>query len=85
MGGKFRGARRKKNRKRRKASLKKRVPSHLSDRSSDIVEKFASLPVDHPFNNPTFHGSIGVYVFLNWIAIENVGGSCWAFFVVLFE
>ncbi|KAL0327212.1 UNVERIFIED_CONTAM: hypothetical protein Sangu_1799200 [Sesamum angustifolium] len=57
VGGKFRGARRKKNRKRRKASLKKRVPSHLSDRSSDIVEKFASLPVDHPFTNPTFHGS----------------------------
>ncbi|KAK4423785.1 hypothetical protein Salat_1961400 [Sesamum alatum] len=57
VGGKLRGARRKKNRKRRKASLKKRAPSHLSDRSSDIVEKFASLPVDHPFNNPNFHGS----------------------------
>ncbi|KAL0408649.1 UNVERIFIED_CONTAM: hypothetical protein Sradi_1799300 [Sesamum radiatum] len=55
VGGKFRGARRKKNRKRRKASLKKRVPSHLSDRSSDTVEKFAPLPVDHPFTNPTFH------------------------------
>ncbi|KAI3452793.1 hypothetical protein Pfo_009456 [Paulownia fortunei] len=56
VGGKF-GGRKKKNRKRRKA-LKKRAPSHFSDRSSDKVEKLPSLPVDRPFNNPTFHGSV---------------------------
>ncbi|PIN01166.1 hypothetical protein CDL12_26327 [Handroanthus impetiginosus] len=58
VGGKSGGSRKKKNRKRRKA-LKKRAPSHFSDPiSADRIEEFASLPVDRPINNPTFHGSV---------------------------
>lgn len=57
VGGKFGGSRRKKGRKRRKA-LKRRLHSHPSNRSSDKGEKFPSLPVDRPFTNPTFQGSI---------------------------
>ncbi|KAI3467430.1 hypothetical protein Pfo_024093 [Paulownia fortunei] len=57
VGGKFGGSRKKKCRERRQA-LKRRFPSHLPDRSSDRVEKVSSLPVDRPFSNPTFHGSL---------------------------
>ncbi|KAL2253509.1 uncharacterized protein LOC105168175 [Sesamum indicum] len=57
VGGKFGGSRKKRNRKRRQA-LKRRFPSHLSDRSSDRAEKLSALPVDRPFSNPTFHGSV---------------------------
>ncbi|KAL0336254.1 UNVERIFIED_CONTAM: hypothetical protein Sradi_4837300 [Sesamum radiatum] len=53
VGGKFGGSRKKRNRKRRQA-LKRRFPSHLSDRSSDRAEKLSSLPVDRPFSIPLF-------------------------------
>ncbi|KAG8383133.1 hypothetical protein BUALT_Bualt05G0153000 [Buddleja alternifolia] len=55
VGGRFGGSRKKKNRKRRK-SMKKRVPSHsqLSDRSSDRADKFASLPVDRSVEEAWF-------------------------------
>ncbi|XP_051148757.1 uncharacterized protein LOC127263663 [Andrographis paniculata] len=57
-GGRLGGSRRKRIRKRRKV-LKKRIPSHLSDRSSDRIDKFgaAALPLDRPFSNPTIRGS----------------------------
>ncbi|XP_049403764.1 uncharacterized protein LOC125867345 [Solanum stenotomum] len=53
-GGRLGGSRRK-SRKRRKA-VKKRVSSHVSDRSAaDKVDK--SFPLDRSFNNSTFNGS----------------------------
>ncbi|KAL3824194.1 hypothetical protein ACJIZ3_020223 [Penstemon smallii] len=58
VGGKHGGSKRKKNRKKRKLGLKRRVSSHLSDQSSDEVDTFQSLPSDPSFNNPTFHGSV---------------------------
>ncbi|KAL3841012.1 hypothetical protein ACJIZ3_025603 [Penstemon smallii] len=57
VGG-IKSSRKKKNRKRRRV-LKKKAPSHLSDRSSDrAVENITSLSIDRPFTNPTFHGSV---------------------------
>ncbi|MCD9640280.1 hypothetical protein HAX54_025482 [Datura stramonium] len=53
VGGRLGGSKRK-CRKRRKA-VKKRVSSHVSDRSADKVDK--SFPSDRSFNNPTFYGS----------------------------
>ncbi|PIN15228.1 hypothetical protein CDL12_12129 [Handroanthus impetiginosus] len=50
VGGKLGGSRKKKNRQRRRA-LKRRLPSHLSDRSSDRAEKISPLPLDHPFGS----------------------------------
>ncbi|KAH0756265.1 hypothetical protein KY290_026535 [Solanum tuberosum] len=53
-GGRFGGSRRK-SRKRRKA-VKKKVSSHVSDRSAaDKVDK--SFPLNRSFNNSTFNGS----------------------------
>ncbi|KAL7132952.1 hypothetical protein ABFS83_12G109800 [Erythranthe nasuta] len=52
VGGKLGGSRKKKSRNRTKG-FKRR-----SNRSSDTVDKLSSLPVDRPFSNPTFHGSV---------------------------
>ncbi|XP_073130163.1 uncharacterized protein [Henckelia pumila] len=52
------GGSRMKNFRKRRKDLRRRVPSPLSDRSSDGVEKISSLAMDLPFNNPIFHGSV---------------------------
>lgn len=64
VGGKFGGSRKKKSRKRRKA-LKRRLHSHPSNRSSDRLDKFPSLPV---VTNPTFQGSL-LQLFCLWIRV----------------
>ncbi|KAL8550392.1 hypothetical protein ACS0TY_009000 [Phlomoides rotata] len=70
VGGNIGGSRRKKNRKRRKGN-KKRGASNFSDRSSERLEK---LPVDRPFNNPTFHGSLDE----TWFDTNGVLESDWS-------
>ncbi|KAH6815674.1 CW14 protein [Perilla frutescens var. frutescens] len=49
VGGKFGVSRKKKSSRKRRKALKRRLHSHLSNRSSDRVEKFPSLPLDRPF------------------------------------
>lgn len=73
VGGKFGGSRKKKGRKRRK-NLKRRLHSHLSNRSSERVEKFPSLPVDRPFTNPTFQGDVDE----SWFDSAAVFESDWS-------
>ncbi|XP_019164732.1 PREDICTED: uncharacterized protein LOC109160928 [Ipomoea nil] len=55
VGGRFGGGK-KKGRRRKKGAVKKRVSSHLSDRSSDRVDK--GFPAGRSHNNPTLHGSV---------------------------
>ncbi|KAM3304062.1 hypothetical protein P3S67_015094 [Capsicum chacoense] len=55
VGGRLIGGTKRKCRKKTK-SVKKRVSSHVSDRSADKVDK-SSFPLDRSFNNPTFNGS----------------------------
>nr|GMD18240.1 Protein ENHANCED DISEASE RESISTANCE like [Ipomoea batatas] len=52
VGGRFGGGK-KKGRRRKKGAVKKRVSSHLSDRSSDRVDK--GFPQGRSHNNPTLH------------------------------
>lgn len=72
VGGRLIGGTKKKCRKKTK-SVKKRVSSHVSDRSADKVDK-SSFPLDRSFNNPTFNG--------NFYLIDSVCTLiciCWAF------
>ncbi|XP_073050163.1 uncharacterized protein [Primulina eburnea] len=64
VGAKFGGSRKKNDRRRSKALRR-------GDESSERVEKIPTLPVDRPFNSPTFHGSVEETWFDSYALLES--------------